>query len=159
MNQEMKMPESIQDVLDIIAPARSAFAAQWQGLSEDEMTRRPGPQEDWSVKDLIAHIIWWETYMIDVLTLLAAGAQLPVIKDYDAVNARVFAQHAELPLDFVLASFERNWVHIKALLNSLEIADLLDDKGRGLGWIRGDTFGHYEEHSPDLVRYIESLKA
>lgn len=159
MDEEMKKPESIQDVLNIIAPARTAFAAHWQGLSEEEMIRRPGPQEDWSIKDLIAHIAWWETYMIDVLTLLAAGATLPIIKDFDAVNARVFAQHSDLPLDFVLGNFERNWVHMQAFLNSITISDLTNDKGRGFGWIRGDTFGHYEEHQPDLLRYIASLKA
>jgi hypothetical protein len=152
-------PESMPELLDKIEIDRQVYAAAWQDLSEEDMTRNPGAQEDWSIKDQIAHIVWWESYMLDVLTLLAAGQDVPRIKDYDALNARVWARHADLPLDYVLESFAANWPRIQAMLRSLTLDDIYADGGRMLGWIEADSFGHYAEHLPDLVRYTESLKA
>ena len=48
------------DLLARAGSERADLAALWQGLNREQMTRRPGPQPDWSVKDLIAHITWWE---------------------------------------------------------------------------------------------------
>ena len=43
-----------RDLLERIRKDRAALAALWDGLTEEQMVRRPGPQEDWSVRDLIA---------------------------------------------------------------------------------------------------------
>lgn len=152
-------PTSMHELLDKIASDRATYAAAWQGLSADEMVRIPGAQDDWSVKDQIAHIVWWENYMLDVLTLLAAGQDVPRIKDYDALNARVWARHADLPLDYVLESFKANWPRLQAMLNTLNIEDIYANEGRMLGWIEADSYAHYMEHLPDLQRYVTSLKA
>jgi len=55
-------------LLERIHTGREALAVLWCGLSEEQMIRRPGPQEDWSVKDLIAHVAWWESVILEHVT-------------------------------------------------------------------------------------------
>jgi hypothetical protein len=48
------------ELIEAIRSERAELEALWAGATEEQMTRRPGPQADWSVKDLIAHLVSWE---------------------------------------------------------------------------------------------------
>ena len=160
-------PETMtkEEVIDRIHKGREEYNAVWQGLSEEEMTRRPGPQTDWSVKDQIAHLSWWESFTIARVTLAVAGHDVPMFEDFDAINAQVFAEHKDLTLAQVLAYFHDNLARLEGLVNSLTNEQLNDStsyksQGRSpLRLIGGNTFGHYAEHQSDLERYVASLKA
>ena len=160
-------PETMtkEEVIDWIRKGREEYNAVWQGLSEEEMTRRPGPQADWSVKDQIAHLSWWETFTIARVTLVVAGHDMPMFENFDAINAQVFAEHKDLTLAQVLAYFHDNLARIEGLVYSMtneQLNDSTNYKSRGhspLRLIGGNTFGHYAEHQPDLERYVASLKA
>jgi hypothetical protein len=56
------------DLLAQIRKDRAAMAKLWGCLTEEQMTHRPGPQADWSVKDLIAHMTWWESFIMEGVT-------------------------------------------------------------------------------------------
>lgn len=145
-----------------IQKARSEYSAVYAGLSEEEMTRRPGPQEDWSVKDQIVHLIWWEDYALVRGALLLAGERTSKRKDFDAINAQVFAMGEHLPLADVLAAFESNLKRLGALCEGISEEQLNDeaDNRRPPYWLLvTDTFEHYREHQPDLERYVASLKS
>lgn len=53
-----------KDLLTRIHSDRQSFSILWQNLTDEQMTQYPGSQEDWSVKDLIAHVVWWEDFMM-----------------------------------------------------------------------------------------------
>ena len=61
------------------------------GLSDEEMTR-PGVTEDWSVKDHLVHLTWWEQRVI----LMLSGAADPIDaipngqEGDDTINAHVY---------------------------------------------------------------------
>ena len=114
-------PETMtkEEVIDRIHKGREEYNAVWQGLSEEEMTRRPGPQTDWSVKDQIAHLSWWESFTIARVTLAVAGHDVPMFEDFDAINAQVLAEHKDLTLAQVLAYFHDNLARLEGLVNSL----------------------------------------
>jgi mannose-6-phosphate isomerase-like protein (cupin superfamily) len=156
MNED-PMPKTMDEVIEKVRLARQEFAAKWSGLSEKQMTQLPGPQSDWSVKDLIGHILWWEKYALAHVAIMAAGEPAHRIKDYDAVNARVYAQNKDIPLAKMLQLFDEHWLVIEGLLKSLSAEDLAQNE-RAWGLLRADTFGHYEEHSEDLDPYLASLK-
>ena len=64
-----------------------------------------------SVKDLLAHVTFWERYLLDRLEAAAAGhdmTSLPheVDAEVDAINARVLAQHQSQSWDVVHFDFE-----------------------------------------------------
>jgi hypothetical protein len=153
-----------QEILERIRTTRAGFARLWEGLTEAQMVQRPGPQSDWSVKDLIAHIIFWETFMTRSITaILHSEAPLPS-DDYDTINARVFEENKDRALADVLTQFKSNLADAEQVILNLTDEAINDPNhfpkrsGRPvINLIYGNTFGHYEEHAPDLKRYVDSL--
>ncbi|MEX2160518.1 MAG: DinB family protein [Anaerolineales bacterium] len=144
-----------------ILKARAQYSAVYAGLSDEEMTRRPGAQEDWSVKDQIAHLTWWEDYAIVRSGIMLAGEPFSKLTDFDAINAQVFAFNRDVPLKDVLAAFAANLSRLEGLCSSLNEERLNDEVGTSQPpyWLLvTDTFEHYREHQPDLERYVASLK-
>ena len=126
--------------------------------TEEQLTQRPGPQPDWSMKDLIAHLTFWEQ---DILTSLGNNALKTTPDgndDTDAVNARVFEANKDRPLADIQADFRRSLEQICDLVGRLSDADLTDTKQLQLGdgtplwkYIADETFEHYrDDHLPDV---------
>ena len=151
------------DLLDRAWQEREALAALWSGLSADEMTRRPGPHPEWSVKDVIAHITWWEQSMTNWVSRALTGEMLTRTESPDEINARVFQDNRDLPLDTVLEMFAGSFPRLESLLNRLSDEDINDAEVcdiRGmplLYFLVGNTFAHYADHVDDLRAYAESL--
>lgn len=151
-------------LLDRIQEDREALAALWRGLTHEQMVRRPGPQEDWSVKDLIAHVAWWENFILQCVVDLINGARPQPTEDQDGLNARVYEQHRDRPLVEVLAGFDANWPRLEVLISSLNDRQLntpayyrTHDGVALLRVLRAGTIGHYPDHLPDLRAYVEGL--
>lgn len=155
------IPTNKQELLDLFRESRVMFAASWEGLPEEALTRRPGPKPDWSVKDTIAHICFWESFSLSRITILAAGQKLHLIDDFDALNQRVFELYQDIPLAAVLAMFSANQAQIEGLIAALSFEEWVDEtrpnfKGHSLmRMLGGNTFGHYYEHIDDLNTYRE----
>lgn len=152
-----------QALLDRIHTTRPAFSALWEGLTPAQMTIRPGPQSDWSVKDLIAHMSWWEASAIARIDTLRNNEEFTPIADFDAVNAEVFEQHKDHDLANVLAEFDAMLPKLEAQIKGLTDAELNEvhqfDFGKLSFLLLYDynTFGHYAEHTPDLENYVATL--
>lgn len=160
-------PETMtkQELLGRVRNSRAAFKAKWRGLTEEQMTHVPGPTPEWSLKDLIAHTIWWETFTIARVTVMLAGQDVLPIEEFDRINALIHGHVKDLSLAHVLQDFESNLPRLEAMIASmtdeqLNDAESFNSDGRSpLRLISDNTFGHYEEHRPDLERYVASLKA
>jgi len=153
------------DLLERIRKDREALAALWGGLTEEQMVRRPGPQEDWSVKDLIAHTMWWESFILQRVTDLINGAESEPAEHQDVLNARACEQHKDTPLAKVLAAFDANWPKLEALISSLNDEQINTpayyrtyDGVALLPILGAGTFKHYPSHVTDLRAYVERLK-
>ena len=91
------------------------------------------------------------------------GEMLARTETPDEINARVFADNRDMPLETVLAAFEAGFPPLEALLNRLtddEIndAEVCDIRGMPLLYfIVGNTFAHYADHIDDLRAYVERL--
>lgn len=90
------------EILQNIHQEREKIEALLQHLSLEQM-ERPGVEGEWSVKDLLAHIIYWEQCMKRWLDEAIAG-QVPVIPapdmtwdDLDRINQTVFEQNRHRP--------------------------------------------------------------
>lgn len=143
-----------------IHTGRAAYSAVYVGLTPRQMTQRPGPQADWSVKDQIAHLLWWEDLAILRTALLLAGEQTGTLNDLDEINAQVLAQSNALTLREVRAAFAANLTRLKALCASLSTTQLHQARGKHrppYQILVTDTYEHYATHQPDLERYVASL--
>jgi len=122
------------------------------GLSKEEQTR-PGVTDDWSVKDHIAHLTWWEQRVIRML----AGDPDPIAaipgdaEDEDAINAHVFAQNRDRPLADVRAAFAVSYQQMLHLIAT--VPDDVFDARRD--WISGNADSHYDEHMRMLQAWRE----
>jgi hypothetical protein len=167
MNEEFITHMTKDDLLARIRQDRAAFAALWHGLSEAQMTARPAIQATWSVKDLIAHITYWESYMIErVSRLLAGGAdkRLRSDEEVDEINANVYAAHKDEALSAVLTAFDASLPRVEALIAPLT-DEQINDASLYTGMeipplyvIIGNTFGHYRDHVDDLRAYADRLR-
>lgn len=121
----------------------------------------------WSVKDVIAHIGFWERRIANLYAILSNG-ELPTdavgAESLNELNARVFEENQLLPLGIVQVNEQEAYL---ALLNVAEMApdaDLFDsDRFAWTGgepffnWIVENTYGHYADHVPDLNRAVEEF--
>jgi hypothetical protein len=116
-----------------------------------------------SLKDMIAHITDWESYMLRRIRAAAAGETLPLrVPDdnYDRVNAEIYAAHKDREWVDIWQDFTR--VHEEALaeVRVLRESDLFDaSRGEavvGLAgepaatFIEGNSSNHYWEHANEI---------
>ena len=151
---------SADDLLARARTERDALAGLWQPLTDAQMICRPGPLPDWSVKDLIAHIAWWEQSATNWVSRALAGEMLTRTETTDELNARVHADNRDLPLETVLAAFDASWRPLEDLLlrmtddeiNDPEVCNIRDMPL--LYFLVGNTFAHYADHVEELRAYV-----
>jgi hypothetical protein len=137
------------------------------GLSEAQMTA-PATLGLWSVKDMLAHISYWEKFLLDRLGSAISGeaGQYPPIHsdaEVDRLNARVFAENQERPLSAVLLEFRNLYTGVLTAVEALDEAAIarplpldfpLDNL---IAWqiIRANTSDHYQEHRLALEDWLK----
>jgi uncharacterized protein (TIGR03083 family) len=143
--------------------------ARWEalidGVDEAQLTE-PGVTGVWSIKDLVAHITWFEREMVGILQARALiGSdlwQLPA----DQRNARIFEENRDRPLHEVLAEAERVHQQLLEGLEAIAEDDLVDPHrfpGMPDDWqpwkvIAENSNEHYRDHGRDLRTWLEKLE-
>lgn len=145
---------------------RQALAALWRPLTAEQLTRRPGPQPDWSVKDLIAHLVWWEAFSLERVGSLLNGVPSEPAADDAGLNQRAFEQSQDRSLAEVLAAFEAAGRQLETLIASLTDEQLnvpayypTYDGIALLPFLLAGTLNHYPGHAADLRAYTDRLAA
>ena len=111
----------------------------------------PGVVEDWTAKDLLAHLAVWHASTTDRLESLRTTGALPPHPDVDAFNKTQFEMNRDLSLHEVQAMSGASRHRFR------EEIDLLgDDPGDLLTQvITGNSTAHYSEHLPHLDGFLE----
>lgn len=149
-----------EELVARICNERAAFAALWENLSVEEMERRPGPVPGRSIKDMIAHVVWWESTMLDAVNHRVDGTPAPDLSDCAGINQRIFEEFKDLPLMEVLVDFEENLEVLLERLQTLTTFEL-NDTSEGvtlLQYFTSNTIDHYLEHGFAIRRYIKQLR-
>jgi hypothetical protein len=109
---------------------------------------KPNTIGQWSGKDVMGHITFWERHMLDGIKAAEAGQEPAEIEDFETANLIAAKEMSRLSLDEIRARF--NDTHDE-LMQALEITPLLTTRDD----IAGTTFDHYAEHAAD-IRAIRS---
>ena len=137
-----------------------------EALTPEQLTQ-PNVQDDWSIKDMLAHIAAWERFTIARLEAMRDMAPLkipPVTSDeqVDAMNARVYAENQARPLAEVMADFQATHQALYTLVESLDEAFLQGavpfewGEGRPIwGMVAANTYWHYPEHQAAIEAYLD----
>ncbi|MEX2227037.1 MAG: ClbS/DfsB family four-helix bundle protein [Dehalococcoidia bacterium] len=150
-----------QELAEITRSSRGALEAELAQLSDEQMLT-PGVVDDWSVKDVLAHISAWERMFIDWIDALMRGDK-PDRPEFftdewtDKVNARVYWAHRTDSLEVVLAEFHAMHEVMMEFIEGLSEEDLFDHarfpwaNGREMApWLRANADEHYDEHREQL---------
>ncbi|MCC6612805.1 MAG: ClbS/DfsB family four-helix bundle protein [Anaerolineae bacterium] len=152
------------ELMDAILEAR----ADWDAALAGVMATRyevPGVWGSWTLKDLIAHIAWYEREIATMLELRSYERSSPwwALPD-DARNVQIYEANRERALDDVLADEHASFEAVLAQVNRLDDAYLHDssrfaDSPPGIEpWeiVAQNTYEHYEHHARDVRAWLAS---
>lgn len=148
----------IARLIDKVETAWAAFHDAYAGLP-DETLLVPGVCGNWSIRDLIAHVTWWDAEALKHLPLVLEGGRPPRYSDLyggiDAFNAMQTAEKRDLSLADVRHEAEATHARLIAYLEGIP-PGALKGNSRFTHRLRLDTYGHYPIHEADIRRWRES---
>ncbi len=155
-------------LIEAMRTARS----NWEALLAEAGTARltePGVEGDWSLKDIIAHITYFETWAADNVMAFRTGAPRPQAEfkglEVDEENARLYERFRARPLADVLQESLASFQYSIEAVQGLRDEDLHDPKftrAPDADWtafdlIEGDTFEHYNDHSTSVRAWLDRV--
>jgi hypothetical protein len=115
--------------------------------------------DEWTRKDVVAHLEAWERRAIELLDRLRAGDALSDRVDTDELNARWFARDRERPLADVMAGERDAYDAMLVAIAGASDEELFDGdhfawtEGESFAnWLRGNGDEHIDEHLDQLTR-------
>jgi uncharacterized damage-inducible protein DinB len=112
----------------------------------------------WSIKDTLAHLMYWQDRVTDQLGW-PADRQRERIDDaaIERINGEVYARHHDEPLETVRAGFERATRRFAAAYAVLSETELHDQQrwawtagAPASAWAAGDGWEHFGEHAANI---------
>jgi uncharacterized damage-inducible protein DinB len=144
--------------------ARSARRV-WNELLSDidaEDMGQDGAVGEWSVKDTIAHISWFEREMAELLeTKTLVGSDLWNLPP-DERNEAIYQQYCEQPQDKTLSESKTSFDRLVSAIEALEEDELSDPsryKNMPPDWvprqiIAQNSYEHYQHHVNDIRAWM-----
>ena len=119
---------------------------------------------EWSVKDLIGHLCFWEERVAALFADLHAGKSPEPFANIDQLNGQAVADFGKLSLEDVRKREEKAYRNVLAIIRQAGDGELFDPnhfawtEGRSFSEIISDnTWGHYEEHLPELTAWQKRI--
>ncbi len=156
---------------------RDKFERLLNQLGFSRMTTMAGVAGQWSVKDIIAHIMSYEQYTADRIAEIIHGetyapAQTQAaldaflekfgypdfgsaLLDDDGPNAWIVEKYKNIPLEEIVAHEIQAFSAIVSGVDALTETQLDDHKL--FERITNNTYEHYREHSRDIERWLASI--
>ncbi|MCG3119205.1 MAG: hypothetical protein ALAOOOJD_01561 [bacterium] len=131
------------------------FKASYAGLAEAELLE-PGVTGNWSARDIIAHVTWWEEEALTHLPLILEGGRPPRYSvkygGIDAFNAQMTEQKKSLSLSEVLQ--QQGDTH-RRLIEYIQRApaEQFTRETRFRRRLRLDIYGHYPKHAQAIRKW------
>ena len=146
-----------QQLLKHLDKAWAAIKESYAGLSDSQLTE-PGVTGHWSVKDIIAHVTWWEEEALKHLPLIIEGGRPPRYSiQYGGINgfnAQMTAQKRGLSLSDVLRQRDATHRRLIAYVQSAP-EEQFTRETRFRRRLRLDTYSHYPKHAKAIRTWRE----
>lgn len=157
-----------QELLDKLTTERALILETLDRVPEEEIGKR-GVVGDWSVKDILSHLNYWEAELIKLLWQAQQGQTPTTIhfgkKSADELNEEWYENARERPIDRILADFEAIRKQTIRRVSQFSENNLNSDeayhwlKGYPLWtWIANDTYEHEREHREQIESWLEENK-
>ena len=155
-------------LLDVMQAARS----DWEALLSEAGDARliePGVEGDWSLKDIIAHLTYYETWAADSLLAIRRGEPRPPAEykelELDDRNALIYERNRGKPLTEVLSESQVSYQRSLTAVQGMHDEDLHDPaftRVPDADWtifdlLEGDTFEHYRDHIMSVRAWLDRV--
>ena len=141
--------------------------AQWDALIsqiDEQGMLEPGVEGKWSIKDIIAHIMWNELEMVPLVqTRSLVGSDLWELPQ-DERNEAVYQLYRDTPLSVILSQEREAYAQLLKEARTLSDEELNDphrfkDMPDSEGWIpwriiAGCSFTHYPDHMASIKAWL-----
>ena len=129
----------------------SAWSELWDILRDVDVARseEPGFTEEWSVKDLTAHLGCWQAEAVQIFEQMRNSTYVRTPIDVDAMNRRFVEACRDLPPSVVRADL---WsARSRMLLEWNLLQEVTPDAEE---WFVESGAEHYREHLPRLREWV-----
>ncbi|HWR65186.1 MAG TPA: DinB family protein [Bellilinea sp.] len=141
-----------QQVIDKVEKAWMDFHQSYAGLSPELMIQ-PGVDGLWMVRDLLAHVSWWEDELLIHLPEILQGIRPQrysvLYGGIDAFNALMTEKWAPLTLTEVQRKMQETHAKVIEYLQSTP-EEAFSSGSRFRRRILLDTYGHYPYHAKSI---------
>ena len=164
----MNTPQTMAEIITRIEQAMQRMVQALASLSPDHMLE---PRlSGWSVKDVLAHLTWWDQWLLFTLpadpnaphTPIAPPLtdQIPATDHWaDEMNAKVYAYYQSRELSIIQTEFAATRNHLLQRVSQLTIDDLYNPDGMAamigqpVAPLILGIYEHYEEHAHELEQF------
>ena len=144
-----------KELLDSIRATRQALDRKFSKLTPKEMVW-PGSMDDWSVKDILAHLVDWEQRFIEWYNDGLRG-EIPETpapgftwRELPKLSQEGYERHKHETLESVLDQYEKSYQEIYELVEGMQEQEIFEAEyyewtGNSslLSWIAANTSSHY----------------
>jgi hypothetical protein len=155
------------ELLNNIRAGRELIVAAVDRFPAEELFEQALPN-GWSVKDVMAHLGWWEMRVADIYGALSRGNTPRVViaaDEVDKVNSWVIEEYRQRSREEVQAFEAHAYRLVLTIAETAPDADLFNprrfswtDGQAFFNWIVWNTYEHYAEHLALLERRLEELE-
>ena len=148
-----------EHLLSQIKQSRQELLTILSSISENQM-EVPLLSNGWSAKDFLGHLGFWEKRALEMyyyFKKVSVPEPKPGSLSLDEINAWAFSANQNLPVGTVRTAEQEAYQALIRLVETAGEEELFDPQhfpltdGREFyHWIEDNTFGHYQEHMPDL---------
>lgn len=159
----MGKPENKADVLEQLYAERRRLELLISRLNDAQL-QESGVMSAWSIKDIMAHVSFWEDRGSQILDAALHNRKPEIFDqpfDLDALNAAAYAQYKDRPLTEVRTRFYESFRQYATLVESLS-EDQLSNPNR-YDWaedtpmwqyVESDGTHHYREHADQIEAWL-----
>ncbi|HVN53408.1 MAG TPA: ClbS/DfsB family four-helix bundle protein [Anaerolineaceae bacterium] len=124
----------------------------------------PGVNGDWTVKDLLAHLVDWEQRFLGWYETGKAGESpaLPAAgmtwRDLDLLNWMIYEKHLPRPVEEILEEFRSSYLEIKDVIENASAVELYEPGyypwtgSRTLAYYAWECSGNHYRWAKNLIR-------
>ncbi len=143
------------ELLESIHEARVTLEKKYASLTPEQMVW-PGSMDDWSVKDILAHLVDWEQRCINWYQAGLKG-EVPEIpapgmtwRDLPKINQIGYENHKDETIEDVMEQYQESHQQILDLIEGMDVKEIFETgyyKWTGnstlLSFINANTASHY----------------
>src|SRR5438067_7986082 len=144
-----------QQLLKQLEKAWTTIEESYAGLSDSQLTE-PGVMDNWSVKDILAHVTTWEEALKYLPLILTGGKPPRYIQSggIDAFNAQMAEQKRGLALSDVQRQLDETHRRLLDYIRSVPEEHFARET-RFRHRLRLDTYSHYPQHAKAIRQWRE----